>query len=223
VNGSGHVSQPPVASPVAAAERPLAASRRRLAAIEIAVAAGAFVLALIPSAILLVNPDITEPLEDFRYPGVFLVNLISTATLFFPVPGITTAANVLIVTEASDSQFPWLVGLAGGAGMAIGELTAYYAGVLGAHLSRSWELPVPARVEQWLERAFGMAQRLMHRWGMLTLFVLAAIPDPVFEIAAVTAGSAGMPLRRYMLAVLAGCLVRGLTLAYLGTQLPFLT
>jgi membrane protein DedA with SNARE-associated domain len=71
-------------------------------------------------------------------------------------------------------------------------------------------------------RGAALVDRMMHRWGTLTLFVLAAIPDPFFEVAAVAAGSVQMPLRRFMSAVFAGCLVRGLTLAYLGTRLPFL-
>jgi membrane protein DedA with SNARE-associated domain len=179
--------------------------------------------ALTPSVALLIDPRLTDPLGGFSYGGVFLVNLVSTATLFFPVPGITATANVLIVTEASDARFPWLTGVAGGAGMAIGELTAYYAGVFGSHVAKSHGERLPTRFEPAFRRVSGLVRGLMHRWGMLTLFVLAAIPDPVFEVAAISAGSVRMPLRRYCAAVLAGCVVRGVTLAYLGTQLPFLT
>jgi membrane protein DedA with SNARE-associated domain len=178
-------------------------------------------VAFVPSIALLVNPDLTDPLGELSYAGIFLVNAVSTGTLFIPVPGITAAANVLIVTESSDARFPWLIGVAGVAGMAVGELTAYYVGVFGSHVAR--EQVLPSRLEPAFERAAAFVNRAMHRWGMLTLFVLAAIPDPVFEIAAVGAGSVRMPLRRYCIAVLAGCLVRGITLAYLGTKLPFLS
>jgi membrane protein DedA with SNARE-associated domain len=180
-------------------------------------------LSFAPSIVLLINPDLTDPLGEFAYVGVFLVNLVSTATLIIPVPGITAAANVLIVTEASDARFPWVIGALGGAGMAIGEFTAYYAGVFGAHAARRQDFDIPERFLPLARRTYAFVQRLMQRWGMLTLFVLAAIPEPVFEIAAVTAGSVHMPVRRYFAAVLAGCIVRGLTLAYLGTKLPFLT
>jgi membrane protein DedA with SNARE-associated domain len=170
---------------------------------------------------LLIDPDLTDPLGELSYAGVFLVNLVSTATLFIPVPGITAAANVLIVTEASDARFPWLIGVAGGAGMAVGELTAYYVGFFGSHVASAQSLP--RQLAPIASRVAAFVRRLMHRWGMITLFVLAAIPDPVFEVAAVSAGSVRMPLRRYCAAVLAGCLVRGVVLAYLGTKLPFLT
>ncbi len=193
--------------------------RHRVVAAVVAVLGVA--VALVPSVALLIEPDLTDPIGDLSYAGVFLVNAVSTGTLFFPVPGVTAAANVLIVTEASDARFPWLIGIVGGAGMAAGERTAYYVGFAGSHVARTQ--PVPARLEPLVRRVSGFVRHLMHRWGMLTLFVLAAIPDPVFEVAAVSAGSVRMPLRRYCGAVLAGSLVRGITLAYLGTKLPFLT
>ena len=192
--------------------------RHRLAWLGLALVA--LVAAVAASIALLVNPDLTDRLGEYSYAGVFLVNLVSTATLFFPVPGITAAANVLIATEASDSRYPWLIGVAGGVGMAVGELTAYYVGALGAHVASVQ--PLPRRIEPIARRVADVVGRLMHRWGVITLFVLAAVPDPVFEVAAVSAGSVRMPLRRYFVAVLAGCIVRGLTLAYLGTKLPFL-
>jgi membrane protein DedA with SNARE-associated domain len=195
--------------------------RHRAAAVLLGVVG--LLLALVPSIALLVEPDLTDPLGEFSYAGVFLVNVVSTATLFFPVPGVTTAANVLIVTEGSDARFPWLVGLAGGAGMAAGEITAYAAGRFGAHVTRTQGLRLPARLEAPAERVAAFVRRMMARWGALTLFVLAAIPDPVFEVAAVTAGSMRMPLPRYFAAVSAGCIVRGVSLAYLGSELTFLT
>jgi len=57
---------------------------------------------------------------------------------------------------------------------------------------------------------------LMERYGMLTLFVLAAIPNPTFEFAGITAGAVRMSFARFMLSVTAGKIVRGVTLAFLG-------
>ena len=61
----------------------------------------------------------------------------------------------------------------------------------------------------------------MDHWGMPTLFVLSAIPNPLFEFAGVTAGSVRMPFRQFFVSVTAGKIVRGILLAYLGTALPF--
>jgi membrane protein YqaA with SNARE-associated domain len=56
----------------------------------------------------------------------------------------------------------------------------------------------------------------MARYGMLTLFVLAAVPNPVFEIAGLTAGAVRMNFWRFLGPVTAGKVLRGLALAYIG-------
>jgi membrane protein DedA with SNARE-associated domain len=198
--------------------------------IRLIVAVTALLLALAPGAILLfASDDFVDSVEGFSYAGVFLTNLASTATFYFPVPGLTAAAQALITTESEDS-IPWLVGIAGGLGMALGEVTAYYGGYLGAELVRGREMPGPERLRAWAERIVRRVNWLMDRWGMATLFVLSAIPNPLFEVAGLTAGSVRMPFRRFFVAVTAGKIVRGLLLAYFGDDvwdgatavLPFL-
>lgn len=188
----------------------------RLAAIVIGM-----LLALAPGVALLFFPNFTDSVEGFGYFGVFITNLASTATFFVPVPGLTAAAQALIIKEAADARLPWLVGVAGGLGMAIGEITAYYGGLLGAEMMRGRDLPGPRRFHATIERVVRGINWLMQRWGMATLFVLSAVPNPFFEVAGLTAGSVRMPFRRFMGAVTAGKIVRGILLAYLGTRLPF--
>ena len=107
------------------------------------------VFALVLGLVLLIFPNITDGLEGFGYAGVFLINLLSTSTLFIPVPGLTATAQALIIREGKHAQFPWLVGITGGLGMGLGEITLYYAGYLGAELVKGHEMHGP----HWL-RAF---------------------------------------------------------------------
>jgi membrane protein YqaA with SNARE-associated domain len=67
-----------------------------------------------------------------------------------------------------------------------------------------------------MQRAIDGVNWLMKRWGMLTLFVLSAIPNPLFEVAGLTAGSVRMQFRRFIVSVTGGKIVRGLLLAYYG-------
>lgn len=186
--------------------------------IRIGVAASALSVALLPGIVLLVDPGLTEGLEGFGYASVFLMNLASTATFYFPVPGLTAAAQTLIATEGDGSDLPWLVGVMGGLGMAVGEITAYYAGYLGAELVRGRELPGPRRLHGTIERAVRGIRWLMDRYGMVTLFVLSAIPNPLFEVAGLTAGSVRMAFRRFFVSVTGGKIVRGILIAYYGTD-----
>lgn len=187
-------------------------------AVRLAVVVTALTLALTPGVILFIFPNLTDSVAGFSYGGVFLTNLASTATGFFPVPGLTAAAQTLIATEGEKSGVPWLVGVAGGAGMAVGEITAYYGGYLGAELVRGREFGGPGRLRRTIERLVGGVNWLMQRWGMATLFVLAAVPNPLFEVAGLTAGSVRMPFRRFIISVTAGKILRGILLAYYGVS-----
>ncbi len=186
--------------------------------IRLVVAGTALIGALLPGVVLLFNPGLTDGLAGFGYFGVFLTNLASTATFYFPVPGLTAAAQTLIATEGENDNFPWLVGIAGGIGMAVGEVTAYYAGYLGAEMVRGRELPGPKRFHSTINRITARISWLMDRWGMATLFTLSALPNPLFEIAGLTAGSVRMPFRRFLVSVTSGKIVRGVLIAYYGAD-----
>ena len=230
---------PVEAAPEAAAEQPpsrgvaiyewlqerLPKSRRGrliLAAVFAAVVLGLSVgLLLLPIWV-----DVSEErFQTFGYAGVFLANLASTATVFIPVPGLTAVGQALIIQQG-DILNPVFVGLLGGTGMAIGEITAYAAGTVGSQVAREENLDVPRVVRPFVHRVMDWINWLMSRYGFATLLVLSAIPNPTFELAGITAGAVRMPFWRFMLAVLIGKNIRGLLLAFLGAygiDIPYLT
>lgn len=189
--------------------------------VRLIVGATVLVGALIPSIVLLATPGLTDNIQGFGYFGVFLTNLVSTSTVVIPVPGLTAAGQALIIRQGGHSAFPWLVGGLGGAGMGLGEVTAYYTGYIGAELARGHEIPGPRWFQRIAHGTAGGVSRLTERWGMPTLFVLSAVPNPLFEVAGITAGSVRIGFRRFFIAAFAGKLLRGILLAYLGHQLPF--
>ena len=67
----------------------------------------------------------TAMISSFGYLGIFLVSLLSNASLFIPIPG------WIFIAPAGLYLNPWLVGIVAGLGAAIGELVSYYAGVAG--------------------------------------------------------------------------------------------
>lgn len=127
--------------------------------------------------------------------ALFVINVVSSATLILPLPGL--ALTPLAATVAD----PLLVGLIAGTGQTIGELTGYLAGYSG-------------------RKALGMdarTQRMtvwMQRWGAPIVFVLALIPNPFFDVAGIIAGATRMPLRLYLLAAGSGKILKNIALAY---------
>jgi membrane protein DedA with SNARE-associated domain len=166
-----------------------------------------------------------ERFATFGYSGVFLANLASTATVFIPVPGLTAIGQALILQQG-DILNPVLVGLLGGTGMALGEVTAYVAGTVGSGVVQDENIKAPKRVRRLVETVVHWVDWLMDHYGFATLLVLSAIPNPTFELAGITAGASRMNFWRFMIAVLIGKNIRGLTLAFLGANgvnVPYLT
>ena len=115
-------------------------------------------------------PEKIEELEAYGYLGAFLVSAISAATIVVPVPGL------IVIFTLGAMLNPWLVGLISGLGGTLGELTGYLLGYSGGAAIKN--MKVYQRLEDW-----------MKRWGGITILVLAAIPNPVFDIAGAVAGA----------------------------------
>ena len=126
---------------------------------------------------------------------LFFLALISNATLILPVPGL--ALTVLAATVAN----PLVVGIVAGSGQALGEMTGYLAGYSGQELIDN--VPRYARMVDW-----------MRRYGALTIFFLALIPNPLFDLAGIVAGALRMPWWLYLLSAGAGKILKNVALAY---------
>src|SRR5688572_29297737 len=140
-----------------------------------------FLIVLAPSLLLLyfslaAGQAATESwFGQLGYAGVFLANLASTATLFIPVPGLTAAAQALIASSSATLS-PFWVGVLGGLGMAIGEITAYVAGMAASFIAKEEEIKPPRRLQSLIDRITRGVAWLMDHYGMPTLLCLSAIP-----------------------------------------------
>lgn len=191
-----HMDSPP-ASPPAAPPEPRRAWKRWFPMIITAILV---VLAFAVGTWIAADPiRVAEVQRLIRSPegllALFLINVLSSATLILPLPGL--ALTPLAATAAD----PLLVGLIAGTGQTVGELTGYLAGYSGREaLGRDARTQ---RMTTW-----------MRRWGATTLFLLALIPNPFFDVAGIVAGATRMPLRLYLLAAGSGKILKNIALAY---------
>ena len=126
-------------------------------------------------------PRLFNELRSYGYLGAFLISLLLNATVILP------AGNFLILfTLAAVSPIPVLVGVAGGAGAALGEMTGYMAGRSGRAVVTSKEKTY-ARLEQWVKKG-----------GSLTIFVFSVIPM-VFDLVGIAAGVLRFPFWKFLL------------------------
>lgn len=129
------------------------------------------------SILIFIFRDLLSNLSGYGYVGIFLINLIGSATILIPTPAI-------VATFVGGSIYnPLLVGILSGIGASIGETTGYLAGYGTSALIK--ENKNYKRVETW-----------MNINGFLTIFVLACIPNPVFDLTGVFAGATKYSFKR---------------------------
>ncbi len=176
------------------------------------------VTSLAASAILLVfAPQVSQSnLQSLGYLGLFIANLLGTALFLPPVPGLTAAAQGLVVALAATLN-PFAVAVIAGSAMSLGEFSPYIAGRGLRELADQRALPT-GRFGRLAQTTGHKVRVLMENYGVPTLFALAAVPNPVFEVAGITAGSNRMRVWRFFVPVSAGKFVRAGLLVLIGHQ-----
>jgi membrane protein YqaA with SNARE-associated domain len=140
--------------------------------------------------------------EQYGYLGAFLVALIASISIIFPIPGI-----ILVLAIAANPDLNWaLVALAAAIGGGLGETTAYLAGYGGAVVIAPGQSKLYERAEKW-----------MKRYGSATIFAFSLSWLP-FDIVGIAAGALRFPFWKFLLATLAGRLPRTLLELYLARR-----
>lgn len=135
--------------------------------------------------------------KQFGYVGLFILNTLGSATLALPTPLFMTAFAAGAVLN------PAIVTLVSSFGSAVGELTGYWAGLNAGELAEKDKNVL--RVKKWMEK-----------YGLLALFLLSAIPNPIFDAAGIFAGATKIPIKKYLIVVWLGKIIKFGVLAYTG-------
>jgi membrane protein YqaA with SNARE-associated domain len=131
-------------------------------------------------------------LRDYAVPGAFGVMLLANATIVVPVPW---PAVLIPIAQHSDNLAGVLVAAA--LGSAIGEAVAFFIGRSGRGVVAD------TRFYRWVQR------QLTHPWRSFgVLFALAAPPNPLFDIAGITAGAMGLPFWMFFVTVFLARIIR---------------
>lgn len=140
-----------------------------------------------------------EEIKEYGYVGLFIISVIGNATIVLPVPTFVAAF------AGGGVLNPFWVGVISAAGATIGEMTGYLAGMSSQTIVENKD--TYARFKGWLDR-----------YGLGALFVLAAIPNPLFDVAGIIAGMTRMPVPIFFLVTGAGKMVKFWLLALLGSS-----
>jgi uncharacterized membrane protein YdjX (TVP38/TMEM64 family) len=147
--------------------------------------------------LLIYNRQEIQKFGSLGYPGIFLVAMLSNATVFIPLPGI-------MLTTAMGAVFnPFWVAIAAGSGAGLGEFSGYMVGFSGRELVKrtKWH----EKVEGWITK-----------YGMWVILVMAAIPNPAFDLVGFSAGVLKMPIWKFIIGAICGNIIKMMLFAYGG-------
>lgn len=138
-------------------------------------------------------------LTNLGYFGVFLINLVGSATIILPAPS-------LVATFIGGSIYnPLLVGIFSGVGASLGELTGYMAGYGGSAFITE-------------DKKFKLIEKWMNKNGFATIFILSIIPNPFFDLSGIFSGATHYSLKKFLGAVLIGKTIRFIGISFLGSN-----
>lgn len=142
---------------------------------------------------------------------VFGLSILANLSVIVPVP-----LGVSIMIAAAKYWDPVIVVLVGSLGATIGELSGYYAGYLGKKVAIPENVPWLRRIENWIRH-----------YGVWAIFLLSLQPVIPFDVGGLVAGTARMPLRKFLPALFLGKLPKYALMMYGGLELidrlPFIS
>ncbi len=184
------------AMPLAGGQQ-IQAGRRPLLSRKLYLRILAVLIVVSVTATIFVFRDRVANLEAYGYLGAFLISLITSATIILPVPGIA------VIFALGATHDPVLIGLASGAGSALGEVTGYMAGYSGQAIVENNKTYM--RLVEW-----------MRRRGSIAILLFSFVPNPFFDLAGAAAGMLRFPLWKFLLLCFLGKSPRNMLVALAG-------
>lgn len=160
-----------------------------------------FIIVIAITAGLFINRKTLGDIQTYKnlgYLGIFLICLVSNATVILPVGG---AMAVLFSHQVLDLN-PAILGLVGSSGAALGELTGYMAGFGGQAIVKKGKFY--NRMELWIKKR-----------GFLTITIFSFMAV-TFDLAGLAAGAFKYPIWKFFTACFIGRCILYIGFAYLG-------
>jgi membrane protein YqaA with SNARE-associated domain len=153
------------------------------------------ILAIVIGIIVFIFAKDVALLGNYGYLGVFAISLLSSATIFFPAPGWA------VVISMGSVLNPYLVGIVAGIGSGLGEITGYLLG---------------SGVMNVANKDLEKQKDLIKKYGLPIIFLLAFLPNPLFDIAGLAAGAMKIKPWKFLAVCILGRTLRYVILAHVG-------
>ncbi|MCL0056903.1 VTT domain-containing protein [Dehalococcoidia bacterium] len=147
--------------------------------------------------------DWEELVREHGFVGIFILMLVTSMTILFPLPGWAVLVAAPGIMGLSGGGIFWLAVVAT-TGATLGEATGYLAGYCG-------RVMIPEKHRKNYEKI----QRLMRSYGSKGIFIVAMMPFP-FDLVGIASGALRFPLWKFLVYSWPGRMIRTVVLVHLG-------
>lgn len=133
--------------------------------------------------------DKIQNVSEVGYLGLFVLCFLANATVLLPAPSLMIAASCALIMN------PWLVALCAALGSTLGEFVGYAFGTVTEDLSPKFK------------NLLDKLTTKIHNQTLL-VFILAALPLPLFDLVGIYSGGTKMNLIKFFLACFVGKLIK---------------
>ncbi|MBI3984958.1 MAG: VTT domain-containing protein [Candidatus Levybacteria bacterium] len=163
-----------------------------------------FIVSLLISLGAFIYRDYFESAQTLGLVGLFIINLVSSATFFVSGPAFLT------VIAGGSVYNPLLVAFIASLGASIGDLVSFALGHSGRHVALR-------RLEKhpW----FVFIEKVFKKHGFWIIFLFALIPNPLFDAIGLIAGVFRLNWKIFFVLILLGRFTRFIILALIGAKI----
>ena len=155
--------------------------------------------------------------QQYGYLGLFIMTIVTGFSIPLPVP------YMVLTFTLGGILYPALVGAVAGLGLGIGGWLLYLTGRGGRKFLPHFDISDPAdeayssRWSRFLRKIkVPKMMEFARRRGTVAVFVLSAVPNPVFAPVAVSMGTMRFSMAKFFVACWGGSTAKTMVLAYLG-------
>lgn len=144
-----------------------------------------------------------QELRSFGLIGVFLLNLIGSATIFLPSPAF------LSVGISATQTNPLLVALVAALGGALGEGTTFLFGYSSHKL---------LKLEK-NKKLLKFKRKIFDKWATPIILFFAFMPNPFFDGVGIVAGISKYPIKKFIILTFVGRLLRYTLVGFVSARI----
>jgi uncharacterized membrane protein YdjX (TVP38/TMEM64 family) len=195
--------KPPAAAGECAPEKPRARSGKWAYILGVT----GIILTVLMAVAIVVYKDQVQDFRQYGYLGAFFISVLGGATIIVPVPML--AVIFALGGAMGGTWAAAMVGLSAALGETVGALTIY---MTGQSASSALSNSKSGRIQ----KAYLKLLDLIERRGAITLFAVTSVVNPFFYPAAFACGALRFGLKKYIPIVLAGKIIKCMTVVYAG-------